>query len=175
MGETLQGKTWPVSGKGMKARRDFHFTDGKGETVMKATSIWLVIDLETRRPLRVAPYIEGFTVNEENALEGESPKLSFPSPGPSGDKVQVPSSALDLNEHVNNVYYVTRAMDGISEDFKKGMDIKEISINYMDECFLGDILETGTDYEGDCLYQSVFKGEKTVCKLKSRWIKKAAE
>ncbi|MBI9102768.1 MAG: hypothetical protein JEY99_10150 [Spirochaetales bacterium] len=169
MGERLIGETWPREAKGLKACREFRFTDQEGNLVMEGASIWLVIDLEKRRPVRVTTCMDKFTLREEMVFEKEPGKLTFQSPPASEEKIKVPYSALDMNDHVNNIYYVTRAMDSIPDILRTNREIERISLNYIAECFKGDSLSVGSSMEEGTLNQTVYRGDEEVCKIQSLW------
>jgi len=169
MGKTLIGETWPREAKGLKACREFRFTDTEGNIVMEGSSIWLVIDLEKRRPVRVTACMDNFILREEMVFEKEPGKLTFQSPESSSEKVKVPYSALDLNDHVNNIYYITRAMDSIPDILRTNREIDRITLNFLSECFKGNILSVGNSLEDLTLNQTVFRGDEEVCKIQSIW------
>ena len=69
MGETIRGETWPSEARGLKAARDMRFIDESGALIMEAATIWLIIDLTTRRPVRVDDYMHPFHIRNEHVLE----------------------------------------------------------------------------------------------------------
>lgn len=49
--------TWSTSADKLFAERDFRITDKNGETIVIATSRWLYMDINRRRPVRITPEI----------------------------------------------------------------------------------------------------------------------
>ena len=50
-------KTWPSAREGRFALRDFELTDDDGNAVVSATSSWMLIDLKSRRPVRIDEHL----------------------------------------------------------------------------------------------------------------------
>ncbi len=167
--EWIEGTTWPRGIERLFALRDFIFTSGDNKPVMKGTSSWLILDLEKRRPVRVDPFLEMFDIEKTKALEGSAEKLNFEVKGIPGEPVIVPNSALDQNNHVNNIYYIIRAMDSIPEELLGSGTIERIRINYMAECFAGDSLRVKTDWKNKELFQIVFRGDQETCRIHTTW------
>ena len=51
--------TWSTSADKLFAERDFRITDKNGETIVIATSRWLYMDINRRRPVRITPRNNG--------------------------------------------------------------------------------------------------------------------
>ncbi len=167
--ELIEGTTWPRGIERLFALRDFIFTSGDNKPVMKGTSSWLILDLEKRKPVRVDPFLEMFDLDETKALNGSAEKLNFEVESAPGKPVIVPNSALDQNNHVNNIYYIIRAMDSVPEELLRSCTIERIRINYMAECFAGDSLTVKTDWINDELFQIVFRGNQEACRIHTTW------
>jgi medium-chain acyl-[acyl-carrier-protein] hydrolase len=148
-GDTVQLATWPKGIDRLFAMREFSLTSQKGETLVLATSAWLLVDIEKNRPQR----IENLPVDLR--FPG-APHAILETP----DKIQLPEglktaferpawlSDIDTNQHVNNAQYAKWIGDCFSEDQCRKHRVTSIQINYLEETLLGDavkLVKTSTD------------------------------
>ena len=56
-GETLLIETWPEAASGTRIERRFRLLDGDGKVLGEAITLWLVMDLQRRRPVRLPEYV----------------------------------------------------------------------------------------------------------------------
>jgi len=120
--------------------RDFVLTDGNGKERVKATTSWLVLNLETRRLVRDPQLMEEGTVNLENAIETPADKVQLPKdvePVLAFEHV-VGYSDVDMNGHANNAMYMQWAMDAVDYDIASARPVRELTINFNHETKAGD-------------------------------------
>ena len=136
-GETLSLTTWPSTRQGRFTMREFDVLDSKGGSI-KATTSWLAIDLESKRPVRLESFLPDFPLRSDRALEDDFTSL------PPLEKVDLEQafpvlrSDLDLNRHVNSTIYVHWALETVPQDILFKLRPVEIEINYRAEAFYGD-------------------------------------
>ena len=133
--DTVFIKTWPSSGDTLRAFRDFQIMDSSGDEIGTALSYWLMLNIETRRPVRMPDEIldlapedvkHVFEINTERLRAGENYTIS--------ESYRVRRSDLDLNEHVNNVQYIDWTMDTLPGY----RPVRELDIEFHGECGYGD-------------------------------------
>ena len=120
--------------------RDFILTDKEGRERVKATTSWLILNLETRRLVRDPKLIEDGTVCTENVLETPADKVQMPKgiePMFVMDH-KVVYSDIDMNNHTNNAMYMQWAMDAIDYETASAKPLKEFTINFNRETKIGD-------------------------------------
>jgi acyl-ACP thioesterase len=120
--------------------RDFILTDAEGNPKVKATTSWLVLNLETRRLVRDPELMEDGTVNHENVIEAPADKVQMPKdvePVLALEHV-VAYSDVDMNAHTNNAMYMQWAMDAVEYDLASSRPVKELTINFNHETKAGD-------------------------------------
>jgi len=138
--EELRIQTAPYKPAGLWAPRDFLIHNKKGDLLCRATSHWLLVDKENKRPLPPAKLFGDLTFEHEDGLcalpfsriRGEMDETSL-------DSRTVYTSHLDQNGHMNNSRYVDFVMDSLSID--EQMQIKGLEIHYLQEAFTGDTLD----------------------------------
>jgi acyl-ACP thioesterase len=151
-GSSIVIKTWPRGVEGIFALRDFDIRDSSGELIGGASSAWLVLDAETRRPVRPDSLLgeTGDIFTQRQSLSRNPAKL--PAPGVSRYNslpFPVKYSDLDVNLHVNNVKYLQWALDAYPLDFRMSHEIRGIEANYVAESLPGDEVIIGISEEDD--------------------------
>lgn len=140
--------TWPSSGNGIIAFRDYRIYNSEEELICKAISQWMVLDSKSKRPVRLPEELMRYPrVDMEPGLDYSRKDISGPDENKSrGDLVaRVGQHHLDMNNHVNNARYIewlTGYTGSSSEQPSK------ISVQFTREAFPGDeIYLSGTQEE----------------------------
>lgn len=138
--EDITLTTWHKGLNRLFYLRDFILTDEEGRERVKATTSWLVLNLETRRLVRDPMLMEEGTVCSDNVLETPADKVQMPK-----DAVQelvlehtVAYSDIDTNGHTNNAMYMQWAMDAVGYEITSVRPVKEFTINFNHETKAGD-------------------------------------
>ena len=120
--------------------RDFVVTDKEGRERVKATTSWLVLNLETRRLVRDPQLMEDGTICTENAIEQPADKVVMPKEIEPEYVLEhlVAYSDIDTNAHANNAMYMQWAMDAVDYETASTMAVKEFTINFNHETKAGD-------------------------------------
>ena len=132
--------TWHKGFNRLFFLRDFVMTDDQGRERVKATTSWLVLNLETRSMVRDPELVETGTVCTENAVETPADKVRMPR-----DVEAVPVhehvigySDVDMLGHANNAMYMQWAMDAIDYETASKLPVKEFTINFNHEVKAGE-------------------------------------
>ena len=136
-GEAVTIETWPSGRQNLYAVRDFEIAGAHGP-VAAATSSWLIVDLKTRRPMRIADHLEGFPLLEKRSVPDDFAALSPPAREDRIMEFPVFYSDLDLNRHVTATVYIHRALETAPEDVLSGFRPASIEVNFRGEAFYGD-------------------------------------
>lgn len=130
----VEVETWPSGSRGYYATRDFLALDAEGAEVARATSRWMVLDRERRRPVRLPRDVAALPVpRRPRALPGPSlqlPRLERPGPGRS---FAVRRRDLDVNAHVNHVRYLEWALEALPPSFADGHRPRELEADFRSE------------------------------------------
>lgn len=167
--EDITIKTWPSGGDTLRAYRDFIILDSDGNRIGKSLSYWLILNLETRKPIRIPESILNMAPDDvDHVLDIRRERLSPPEKVNSRKQFKVRRSDLDLNNHVNNVKYIEWALENIPMDKR----IYEIDIEFHAECVLGDTIYSEANYldeEESCHQLRRSREEKTVARAISKY------
>ncbi len=176
--EELTVETWARNLRGFKALRDFQAKDSTGHLCTRASSTWALIDVKSRRPVRLDSFAEKFPVNPDfEALPESKPgKVVLPGTFDGKEELIVVSPAdLDYNHHVNNIRYLVWLMMHQDENFLAERELAELNIAFLGETVSGDrlLLRGSQTGEGDRIYSFQREGDgKEVCRIFTCWRKK---
>ena len=127
--------TWHKGLERLFFLRDFMMTDREGNPKIKATTSWLVLNLETRKLVRDPNLLDEGTICSENVLDNPADKVVMPK----GVEPQfvtghlVGYSDLDMNGHANNAMSMQWAMDAVNYEISSVKPVKEFTINFNHE------------------------------------------
>lgn len=145
LNEKVIVRTWGFSMVKFHAYRQFEILDGKGDRIVAADSVWLLIDLARRKPIRITDDMFDFyriDRNNENILDVE--KLKVPDRTEFEKNFSVRLADIDMNRHVNNVKYAEWALETVPMDIIERYRMKNIVVSY----------EKETDYGNDVISAS---------------------
>ncbi len=142
-GETVRVSTRVHAMKGFLADREFFLHSADGVELARARSNWLLVDTERRRPLRVPQdQYERFGVTPESSssfvtIADVSPPVGAEaSPDVHSSRVRARHGDIDTNRHVNNVRYISWALDTVPGEFLGRMTPVGLRANYRRELAL---------------------------------------
>ncbi len=137
LSEDISVKTWPYQTKGLFGLRNFCMENEKGDTIVKANSIWVLIDPNTGRPLRITDEVSSHYPDEPKLeMDYCDRKIAVPEVYEEKSAITVPKYFIDTNNHMNNAKYVMVAEEYLPENFQ----VKEIRVEYKTAAMLGDTI-----------------------------------
>ena len=141
--EDITLTTWHKGLNRLFFLRDFILTDNEGRERVKATTSWLILNLETRRLVRDPKLVEEGTVCEENVIETPADKVQMPKDFEPEFVMEhtVAYSDIDTNGHTNNAMYMQWAMDAVNYEVASKMPLKEFTINFNHETKAGEVVK----------------------------------
>ena len=131
--EEITVHTYPGKDLAMLYPRYFYISDAKGEVIVKASSVWALIDNISRKVIvdrEVISKLPGETSPYELALPE---KIAVKEDSLFLEKRKIHFSDLDFNSHMNNVRYVELLMDTHDSSFYNNHQVSFINLNYMKE------------------------------------------
>ena len=154
-------ESWPCPPGRAGFSREYLIKNAEGETVIKGSSDWVVLDSVARK---IVPAADIYPINDF------CPDKNFPErlrklPDFEGEDVYSLTprfSQLDLNAHVNNTKYANYVLD--CETLPRDKKITSLQIDYRKEVLSGDrifmkakreedsLLYKGCDEEGNILF-----------------------
>ncbi len=178
--DTINVETWVVNRERFFTRRDFEITNKTGEVLISATSGWMLIDTENKRPqhVEICPvnmemYPERLSVKQTLDKIEEISELSY------SHAYTVKYSDLDFINHLNNTKYYNIILDTYYIKFRKEHVLKSFEINYLAEGLYHDKLYVHTEIisEGNEYKHQIYreKDKKIICRAVAQWEKRVQQ
>lgn len=173
-GETLIIRTWPVTREGLFTVRDFELLDAAGVAIGTATSSWAVLDLKSRRPVRINDRLPHYPLRPVRSLEDRFTTLPVLENPETRICMPVLRADLDLNQHVNNTVYAGWGLEAAPGSVADSCQPIEIEINFRAEAHYGDsIVSLCAAKRGDeqCLLHRIENAGSglELARLRTRW------
>ena len=133
LAEELYVDTWPQSPRALY-ERDYVIRRRSGETLVRAVSTWVIMNLETREIKRdkFLDY-QNIEICKDRAVEkGVGRQRRIEGAEPVYEK-HIGYSDVDYNCHVNNAKYIDYIMDAIPFEKHREKMIKAIEVYYVNE------------------------------------------
>lgn len=140
-GETVILRTWPRGTEGLFALRDIEANSKDGGKVAGATTSWVIVDSETRRPQRPDSLLERMNLNfpdRRTTNRNAGKPGAVEQPFTESPTFIVKPSDLDVNQHVNNVKYIQWVTDTFNVSFLSDYSPKTVEVSYLSESVEGD-------------------------------------
>ncbi|DBA83590.1 hypothetical protein WJX77_005571 [Trebouxia sp. C0004] len=151
-GDVVRIETYFSADGRIAARREWFIKDAlTGELLGRATSTWVMINLQTRKvakiPEAMRQKLARFAPNPlRDAFDKSERKLKLPNlqlPAEIEGPVQVARrSDVDMNGHINNVTYLAWALETVPREVYYNYELEQMEIDYKAECHSGDAIES---------------------------------
>ncbi len=134
-GERIRIGTYPYEFKSFMGLRNFFLEDMAGQFLVRANSIWTLLDMKSGRPVKTGEEIVSrYTLEEKLPMDYAARKIIVPEEGCTLAPIVVGRERLDTNHHVNNAQYISMAMNYIPAC----LDVKELRVEYKKQAYPGD-------------------------------------
>lgn len=169
--ETIKVTTWPSAEKKIGAVRDFVIEDEQGNVIIVASSQWILIDFNRKKPVSLREHLPEYTVIAQRALDTDFAKIPEPERADCVRGFEVRFDDIDINKHVNNAVYPLWATEAVEHDFRDMHIPAEIEIAFKKEGHLGETVEVKTQRDNDISISSVtsLNDGRELAGLKIKW------
>ncbi len=176
--DVIHLRTWPSTREGLFSCREFELFDKNGTLFSRATSSWAVLNLVSRRPVRLQDCLPEYPLTARRALDDDFASLpQFPD-APDDTFREIPflvrRSDLDSNQHVNNTVYTDWALEAVPDDVA-ACHLHSLEVSFRAEALYGDSILSQcavnrTDDGTECLHRIVNSCDKReLARLRTRW------
>lgn len=137
MNEHIKITTSPYDFKGFLGYRNFTIEGMDGEIMVKASSIWSLLDIEKLTPVKPTQELkDGYQLSEKLAMDYAPRKIAILGEGAQREPIPVRKAQIDSNKHVNNVEYVRMALEFVEVPGQ----IRELRVEYKKAAHFGDLI-----------------------------------
>ena len=171
---TIEIRTWSRGIKGIHARRAYEILDEEGNLIAEADSIWALVDINARKPIRPLPGMaEAYSAIDRMPFENEKVRIAEPEIVDSKISLKVQRRDIDTNRHCNNTKYIEYAIEAIPESLYDEKHIEELEIVYKKQVVYDETIEvTFSEISNDECINQVIKDDGEVATLiKTKWKK----
>ncbi len=143
--ESLTVRTWHKGQSGIFSLRDYIFYDSSQEPIIRVTSSWLIINVESRRIARVDKIFNQTDLSslpeyQYDAIPDPAERIDSLQGGEKLGEHMVRYSDMDVNRHVNNTRYMEWACDYSQMQMQCGEALKGFTINFNHEAKYQDVV-----------------------------------
>ena len=129
--------TWPYEFKGFMGMRNYEMTDSDGKRLAAANSLWTLIDVKKRCPVRIVDEdIDGYEIEEKADMVYAPRKIKPQGECRKEKPVYITRERIDTNGHMNNGQYIGIASEYLPED----VSVRQIRVEYRKEVRAGEEL-----------------------------------
>jgi acyl-ACP thioesterase len=173
--EPIKVSTWPSTGDGLRAYRDYELHDVNNDLLAVGLSQWMVLDIQKKRPVKMPDelmnsrfktdkHVLEFYKNRLNDLSSENAKFI----------TTVGLNDLDMNRHVNNVRYIDWITGHSRADKESSKKCDELIVHYASETKAGDKIYLSTKGElnqNKEMNHTLFKNDRKriIANAKTHW------
>lgn len=142
--EKVKISSWPGEQMHMFFPRYFRVVDQEGVEMVRASSLWVLLDAKTRKI--VQPEVAGVSLpGLRTGFEAPLPR-AVKHVEENGFDYRVPFSYADINGHMNNTRYFDLALDLMDEELRK-KNLKAVEAEYTCEVRQGKVIQVYTQRE----------------------------
>ncbi|MDR1026071.1 MAG: hypothetical protein LBL47_01605 [Lactobacillus sp.] len=142
--EEITIKTWPSIKNKLTAIREFEVANEKGGKLILASSQWVLLNVEKKRPVSLDDNLPDFPNTPTRAVETDFPKITEVTEHNFDKHFYVRFDDIDINDHVNNAIYPLWATESVKDQFRLGHTPKEIEIAFKKEGLFGEMIRVNT-------------------------------
>lgn len=137
LNEKIKIYTVPYEFKGFIGYRNFWIEDEAGNCIVKAASIWTLVNIEKVKPFKPDQEIlSGYSLGEKLEMEYASRKIMIEGEGERGKEHIVYKAQIDTNHHLNNSEYINLAYEYLPE----GEKVSQLRVEYKKAAYLGETM-----------------------------------
>jgi acyl-ACP thioesterase len=172
LGEVLEVTTWPSGVDRLAALREFVVRRRDGAEVARATTQWIVMDLERRRPVRPDRVLEpAHREPREHVLPAPEPELPVPSSWEAERRFSIRYQDIDMVLHVNNTSYAGWAIEALPRETWQSHRLASLEAHFLAECQYGSTVISRLSGSGPFLH-GIFREEdgRELARLRTSWV-----
>jgi medium-chain acyl-[acyl-carrier-protein] hydrolase len=173
--ETIKVRTYPYSFMKFYAYRKFEVIDSSGNVIVAANSMWLLINTENKKPVKIVENIyEAYGIDRDRMDALETVDAAPLSRVDSIREFEVRYSDIDTNRHVNNVKYVDWSIETVPMEVVLDHTLKRLKATYKKETTYGATIKAATEVVRNkcgvtCLHKITDSEGKELCLLETEW------
>ncbi|MGM9747058.1 MAG: acyl-[acyl-carrier-protein] thioesterase [Paludibacteraceae bacterium] len=151
--ERITIETWVHDCGRLVTGRNFRVSAADGSVIAQATSLWSVINFETRRPVDLLQMVNMTPFIVEQTFAVPAPPRIDDLQGEPTAMHTVRYSDIDFNAHTNSMKYVQWMLDTLDIQQFEHRHIAVFDINYTHEAVFGEQIAILREVKSDCAFR----------------------
>lgn len=149
--DTITIKTWSRYSTKLYSYRDFEILNSDGETIAIATSKWVLIDVRLGKIAKLEKeFITKYQPEDKSVFNiVELDKPCEPKSYLSEINFEIRKSDIDINNHVNNLFYMDMALEGFPGSTNEFNSCNEFEVYYKHQIRIEDKVTLHYSNEND--------------------------
>jgi len=137
-GAEIAIETWPEAMSRLVVERRFALSTIGGEPIGEVSTLWVVLDLDRRRPIRLPSEAwDRFHEFEIGTRPARPARLEVPDPVERDLAFSVRRSDVDLSGHANNTSFVEWVIEAVPDKVWSRCDLCDLDLQFLAECHQG--------------------------------------
>jgi len=169
-GDSIRVKTYPAGFDRILAYRDFIMYDQQNEILATASSIWGLMDLQSKKMIKI-PHYDFYNHLPDKLLERPSFSLHHLKKIDRSIEKHVTWNDIDWNGHVNNISTIKLLLDAAPRSDVAYQTLDSLSVQFKNESYLKDHLISECQIEGKTIKHQIKRNgdNKIIALAKSLW------
>lgn len=155
LNETVRIDTYPSGLDGYFTFRDYLMYDGQGELCATSTTMWSLMNLDTRKIMKIPESFGSLVYHAATPLGRPDFKLSSFVHSDTASFIQVNYLQIDWNGHVNNGQLVKLIIEQLQSDILTHKKLTSLIIQFKAEALLDQILSLCYSIKDNTIKHSV--------------------
>ncbi len=150
-GETITIKTWSRYSTKLYSYRDFEILNANGDIIAIATSKWVLIDVSIGKIAKLDENLISKYNPENKSVFNivELDKMTEPENYTNTTDYLIRKSDIDVNNHVNNLFYLDMALEAFPGDTNEFNSCTNLEIMYKHQIKLEDKISLYYSFENN--------------------------
>jgi acyl-ACP thioesterase len=168
-GQKVSVETWPSGFDRFIANREFLVRNENNEIIARASSVWLLINFDKRRPTRIPQeFGELYGINNKKVCTFASDDEKIPEGAYIEKELAIMRSDIDTNGHVNNKKYMGWLLETLPEEVYLNYSLSTFDVKYKKEINSGCVIcraypaNPGQDEELGYMHKIIDRGSGTI-------------
>ena len=154
-GETIEIETFPLPNRRLFFPRSFILRDESGTQIGCAATLWVLMDLNSRRMAMPGPVVDRLPDNSDLTAPLDAPGAPARLDGEISVSTRLPAyTDLDVNGHVNNTRYADWLCDALGIDAMRENCLRDLRINFAAEILPGQEMTLTLARSGNAFHLS---------------------
>lgn len=161
--EQLEIKTWVSTVNRLMSTRNFSILDAAGEQIGVCSTLWAMIDINTRQAVDLREHYRALIVDVPAPIMSLR-KMPKPDPVTTELSHTICYSDIDFNNHTNTLRYIELMCNTLPLEWFEKHFIKRFDVHFLEEARYGEVLKVQSQITDSAAHFDIKNFEqKSIC------------